>query len=460
MMNWSIIFYFSIISAALLLSAVGVWLTALLPGIDRWSKRFFLSYFVIFLLCCLSGLLEIILEQQGVPVELVCLVIQVECLSLSLPLLMLTVYLLHCSGDDLRSSPLLWAALGLEGFYCVILVLAPFSDCIFYFTADGQPYRGPLYPVFLLPIVAIMLLSLFGALRRRRRLSHKVFLGFLVAIVPTMLSLIVQLFVDVFALIDISYVLSALSMYSFVLSDQIEEDLRREREIAQQQRESAEHQREIARQEREISRQQRENAEHQREIARQRLSILVLQMRPHFIYNSLACIHSLIRHEPEKAQQVTADFTNYLRQNFNAVVSEQPIPFTAELKHTQTYLAVERAQHEQLLEVSFDTPFTRFRLPPLTLQPIAENAVKHGMNPYVGPLHVWIQTRREESATVITVEDNGPGFDPNDENTPHPSLDNIRMRLELMCEGTMEITPRENGGTVVRVWVPDKRPED
>ncbi len=427
-MNWSILFYYSIISAALLLSAVGVWFTALLPGIDRWSKRFFLSYFVIFLLCCLSGLLEIILEQQGVPVELVYLAVQLECLLLSLPLLLLTVYLLHCSGESPRSSPLLRAVLGLEGFYCVILFFYPLIGSVFSVTTDGQFYRGPLYPLFLLPMVLIMLLNLTGALRRRRRLSHKVFQGFLVAVVPTTLSLIMNMFVDVFALTDISYVLSALSMYSFVLSDQIEQDLRREREIARQ----------------------------QGEIAHQRASVMVLQMRPHFIYNTLMGIYSLINQDPRKARQVTADFTNYLRKNFNAVASERAVPFSAELEHTQAYLAVEQAQYEEMLVVEYDTPFTRFRVPPLTLQPIAENAVKHGMDLDGEALHISIWTRHTESGAEITVEACGPCLDPNDENTPHPSLDNIRMRLELMCGGRMEITPRDGGGTVVTLTIPDK----
>ena len=155
------------------------------------------------------------------------------------------------------------------------------------------------------------------------------------------------------------------------------------------------------------------------------------------------------------ARQVTMDFTNYLRKNFNAVASDKPIPFSAELEHTRAYLAVEQAQFEELLIVEYDTPFTQFRLPPLTLQPIAENAVKHGMDPYAGPLHVFIQTRHTDSGSVIIVEDNGSGFDPAEDSEPHIALTNIRQRLEMMCGGTLDVKSRDGGGTTVIVTIPD-----
>ena len=188
---------------------------------------------------------------------------------------------------------------------------------------------------------------------------------------------------------------------------------------------------------------------------------MVLQMRPHFIYNTLMSIYSLCNLDPQKARQVTMDFTDYLRRNFNAVASESTIPFSTELEHTRAYLAVEKAQFEEMLVVEYDTQFTHFRLPPLTLQPIAENAVKHGMNPYAaGPLHVTIRTCRRGSANVITVEDNGPGFEAAAESETNTALTNIRQRLEWMCNGTLEITARDGGGTVVTATIPDHNPKE
>ena len=178
-------------------------------------------------------------------------------------------------------------------------------------------------------------------------------------------------------------------------------------------------------------------------------------MRPHFIYNTLMSIHSLCRLDPRKAQQITEDFTNYLRRNFNAIASDRTIPFFTELDHTRAYLAVEQAQYDDMLVVDWDTAFINFRLPPLTLQPIVENAVKHGMNPYAGSLHVSIKTRHTDSGAEIIVEDNGRGFDPSEDSAPGIALINIRQRLEMMCSGSLTIKPNQGGGTVVTITIPD-----
>ena len=192
----------------------------------------------------------------------------------------------------------------------------------------------------------------------------------------------------------------------------------------------------------------------QREIAHQRSSVMVLQMRPHFIYNTMMGIYYLCDQDPAKAKQVTLDFTSYLRKNFTAIASEEMIPFNDELEHTRAYLAVEQAQFEDSLFVSFDTPHTMFRVPPLTLQPIVENAVKHGMNESCDPIHISVVTRQTDLSSEIIVNDDGPGFKPTDDDEPHIALNNIRQRLELMCGGTLEVAPREGGGTSVKVTIP------
>ena len=104
--------------------------------------------------------------------------------------------------------------------------------------------------------------------------------------------------------------------------------------------------------------------------------------------------------------------------------------------------------------VEFDTPHTTFHLPPLTLQPIVENAVKHGVSPELDPLCIHVRTNKLPDGSEIIVEDSGPGFKPGDDNDPHIALANIRERLALMCGGTLEISEREGGGTVARIVLP------
>ena len=427
MTSLSEIIFYSVISAAILLCVLGLWLTAIVPGIDRWSKRFFLQYFSVFLLCCLLGFFDMAVAWHSFSNKAFYFYTILECVVLALPLPMVTVYLLHCCGENPRRSRLLRAVFVLLAVYYLVLVSAVFVEGYISVAPDGNMTYGPLYPLVLLPPIAIMLLNLAGTIRRRKQISRKTFLSFLIAILPITVALSIQLFMEVIPLIDICYILSALIMYGFALSDQIERDRQNQREILRQ----------------------------QQEIAHERASVMVLQMRPHFIYNTLMSIYSLCNQDPQKARQVTMDFTNYLRKNFNAVSSENTIPFSAELEHTRTYLAVEQAQHEEMLTVDFDTPVIHFRLPPLTLQPLVENAVKHGMDPYAGPLHVSVRTKRTDTSVEITVEDDGIGFDPEDKSKPHTTLDNIRQRLEMMCGGSLAIRSGDGAGTVVTIFIPD-----
>ena len=412
--------------AALLLSVMGIWFTVIIPGINRWNRRFFLIYFLIFLLCCLYSFFEMAFQYYIGPGSVFIVLLFLESILLTIPQPMLTVYLLHSCGENIRSSKLLRTVLGLWVIYCLVLVSAVFINGFVYITPENQYYHGPLYPLIPIPIIAVLLLNFTGTMRRRTRLSRKTFLSLVIAQMPMAFTLILNLFVDAVLLFGISYVLSALVMYSLVLSDQIEQTIQYQQKIAEQ----------------------------QGEIARQRTKVMVLQMRPHFIYNTLVSIHSLCGINPQKAQQITMDFTNYLRRNFNAVASDSTIPFSMELEHTRAYLAVEQAQHEDMLSVDYDTPYTHFRLPALTLQPIVENAVKHGMDPYHGPLCISIRTQSTDFGVEIIVEDNGSGFDTSDNGEPHLALKNIQQRLEFMCDGSLAIIPRDEGGTVVTITIP------
>lgn len=195
------------------------------------------------------------------------------------------------------------------------------------------------------------------------------------------------------------------------------------------------------------------------ENARQKISIAVLQMRPHFIYNTMMSIYYLCEQDVKKAQRVTMDFIRYLQRNFSAVAKEGAIPFSEELEHTRAYLAVEQARYEQRLSVVFRTPATAFWLPPLTLQPIVENAVKHGLDPEYGTLTIIVSTREEKDGFAVTVEDTGPGYYDQDPDRPQLALDNIRERLTAMG-GRIVFETSRTGGTAVTIHVPGTRSRD
>lgn len=430
MIEWDDVFYFSIGSAALLLSLVGIGYTLIVPSIDRWHKRFFLIYFITFMLCCFINLLETGFYYCTVPSSAIYFLLVLEAILLSFPLPMLTLYLLHCCGDSRSSSRLLYTVFGMWGVYLVLMTSATFVNGFSYLTSEKEYYRGPLYPLLVLPLICIQLLNTVGLLRRRKRLSPRAFYSFVIALAPMTIALFIQLFVDVFPLLEISCVLSAIAMHMFILSDQVEQNTNHLRDIARQ----------------------------QQEIANQRASILVLQMRPHFIYNTMISIYCLCNQDSQKARQVITDFTTYLRKNFTAIASSEPITFSSELEHTRAYLAVEQAQYEDSLFVDYDISHTWFRIPPLTLQPIVENCIKHGRDPYAGPFHITIRTRKTDLGSEIVVEDNGRGFqqeDTDETKDPGIALKNIQQRLEIMSGGSLSIKPGDSGGCVVTITIPD-----
>ena len=188
-----------------------------------------------------------------------------------------------------------------------------------------------------------------------------------------------------------------------------------------------------------------------------KVQAMMNQIRPHFIYNTLTSIYVLCKDDPERAAQVVSDFTDYLQANFSAISVAELIAFSDELQHTKAYVAVESLRYGEKLSVEYDIKHSAFRLPALTLQPLVENAVKHCLGKGIAPEHILVRTWAEGGGAVITVEDDGPGYDASeaDIGEEHVGLQNVRERLEMMCSGTLNIAPRPGGGTVATVHIPD-----
>ena len=425
MMDWFTLLAFSLIGAMLALTTLGLGIAAIMPGTDRWNRRFFMSLFATVMLLMVALLTDCLVWDNPGMATAEKIAIFFEYLFLSLPMPMFTAYLLHTCGERWQGSRFFRAAIILWGIFFILLGIAQCTTFLYYVTPDNQFGRGPWHSLLMAPMILIMLLNLKGVISRCKKLPPKYYAAFLTHLVPLTVTLFAYSFfpysLSAELVLFIGVVVSTLAMFGIILYDQIDRYMRQ-----------------------------------QREIAHQRASIMVLQMRPHFIYNAMMSIYYLCAQDSQKAQQVTLDFTTYLRKNFTAIANEDTIPFTDELEHARAYLTIEQVQFGDSLCVDYDTPHTQFRLPPLTLQPIVENAIKHGMDPEAGPLHISILTRKTDSGNELIVEDNGPGFDlaVTDDNEPHIALANIRQRLEMMCGGKMTIRPRAGGGTVVSMTIP------
>lgn len=184
------------------------------------------------------------------------------------------------------------------------------------------------------------------------------------------------------------------------------------------------------------------------------IRIMMSQIQPHFIYNTLSSISTLIKTDPEKAQKGLDDFTEYLRTNLSSLSETGLISFDDELKHIETYLALEKMRFDDRLIVNYDIRVSDFMLPPLSIQPLVENAVKHGILQKIEGGTVNIRTFENNVAYVVIISDDGVGFDPKSidtESNKHIGLNNVRYRISTLCKGTMRIDSEIDKGTIVTV---------
>ena len=416
------LFGFTLIGAIIITMAFGIVLSASMPALDKWSKRYFIVLFSLMLMCSVSCFLALVFWYDPSMAVASRIVYFFEDMFLMTPVFMPTIFILHYSGEKIKNSILFWLVTAVLGVFFVINILAQFTDVFYVVTPDNQFFRGPFWAFLVFPLAVCMVLNTTGLFYRIKKLPRKYFVAHLIYLLYMTTTMLLHMFFYVEVPVVIGISLFALVSFAMILTDNMENNMKKEHQIAHQ-----------------------------------RAEIMVLQMRPHFIFNTMMGIYYLCDQDAEKAKQVTLDFTSYLRKNFAAIASEEPVPFSDELEHTRAYLAVEQAQFEDTLFVNFDTPYRTFRIPPLTLQPIVENAVKHGMSSSSDPIHISVITRQTDKTVEIIVEDDGVGFDParnSDDNDPHIALNNIKERLEMMCKGTLKISPRDGGGTSVKITLP------
>ena len=191
-------------------------------------------------------------------------------------------------------------------------------------------------------------------------------------------------------------------------------------------------------------------------MAEQRIQIMMSQIQPHFLYNTLSTVQALCRLDPERAFDTLGKFGVYLRQNIDSLSQTEKIPFKKELDHTRIYAEIEMIRFPYI-HVEYDTPDIDFKVPSLTIQPLVENAIRHGVRIRKDGL-VSVTTRREAKEHVIVIRDNGKGFNveearQSDEN--HIGLRNVKERVEKMCGGTLHVDSRIGEGTCITIRIPD-----
>ncbi len=424
--NWIDITNFGFAIGGLVIAFIGLFINYSAYYLDNNSKIFFRLFFLFLVLYVSSNLLSQIslFYHYHSLVSLSRFAIFIESLSSSVLLLFFSMYLMKHLKNKKKKTMIFYIAFGLWVIYFAILVITQFTQNIYYFTDDNVYHRGRYYSLLLIPPILAIALNLLVIIKNKKALAPKIRKAFCFYLIIPLICSIVQMFTYGLFLIVIGTSISALLMMFYIVNEQVNMYILQKEETI-----------------------------------KARTNTMLLQMRPHFIYNTMTSIYYLCEQNPDKAMETINNFTNYLRRNYSAISSSSTIPFKDELEHVQAYLAIEQTRFEDNLTVEFDTPNTNFRLPPLTLQPIVENSVKYGVDPELNPLHIKITSKETEKDNVITVTDTGPGFDendpmPDDNKEPHVALKNIRERLDIMSNGSISIEKKAEGGTEVTIIIP------
>ena len=186
-----------------------------------------------------------------------------------------------------------------------------------------------------------------------------------------------------------------------------------------------------------------------------RIATMISQIQPHFIYNTLGTIEQLCMTEPKSASKLVRNFSLYLRGNFSELDNKKPITFSQEMNHVKYYTDIEQVRFPDMT-IQYDLRSVEFLLPALSVQPLVENAIKHGLMGLEEGGIVTISAYETEDSYVVEVTDDGVGFDMNvgyDE-TKHVGIKNIRGRIEAMCGGTLTIDSKIGSGTKATIRIP------
>ena len=191
------------------------------------------------------------------------------------------------------------------------------------------------------------------------------------------------------------------------------------------------------------------------QLAESRISTMMSQIRPHFIYNTLGSIEQLCELDPPKAGELVHNFAKYLRGNFGELDNAKPIRMSQEMAHVRYYVSIEKVRFPDMT-FSFEMRSEDFSLPAMTIQPIVENAIKHGLMKLQRGGSIRVISYETDSDYCICVEDDGVGFDTSKllDEKKHIGIRNIRDRLKVMVDGTLEIESTQGVGTKVLITIP------
>lgn len=306
---------------------------------------------------------------------------------------------------------------------CVILVvISQFTELYYHFDSHNFYHRNQAYIISLLLPMMCMLIDLSMLIQYKKNISREIFVAMLSYIVLPFLATVILMFYYGISLVNIAISISMILMFVVEMVEQ-----------------------------------NRVLAAKEKEVMELQISLMLSQIAPHFIYNTLTTIKALCTKNPEEAKETIDDFAGYLRGNLDLLNCREKISFERELEHTKYYLAIEKKRFGGRINVEYYIEEENFLIPALTLQPIVENSVKHGICKKTEGGTIVIKTEKKENKIYIIVEDDGVGFD-NDkiknDKISHVGIQNVQNRIKSMSKGDVKIESVVGKGTIAVITIP------
>lgn len=342
-----------------------------------------------------------------------------------------SLYIYSYISNDVKVPSLVYSLSPILMVVGILLwLILSFNSNFFYIDDRGFSHEGSLYWVCQLPIVILLgFQCVFVVINSSKVTFRKMTLILIYSAIP-----LIGVFVNNFIGLDLRYVaisFSVLLMYLMIHQDELLNSVEQEKELTQK------------------------NAE----LIESKTKVMISQIQPHFMYNTLNAIYYLIEKDPVMAQKAVNVFSEYLRMNIDTLSISGPVPFEKEMKHIETYLWIEKLRFDDELNIVYDIQCRDFFVPALSIQPFVENAIKHGIckKPEGGTL--TLKTFEEGDCAVVEIIDDGVGFDTDkaipDDGREHVGVLNSKQRLTDQVNASVLVESEIGNGTRIRIIIPN-----
>lgn len=319
----------------------------------------------------------------------------------------------------------LWMICGICIIYAICLTLSQFFHWFYYFDSNNYYHRNSGYVWSVALGLVGMLILLVMLIVYRRSFSKYIGGAMLLYVLMPLIASVVQLMFYGISILNIGITMANLLIFMTFEIEQSREMIRLEQEVADM-----------------------------------RVEMLLSQIKPHFIFNVLSTIKYLcMEKNMEEAEAAVDELSIYLRQNVDSMNGRNLVPVEEEIKRVKNYIQLEQRRFEDQISVSYDLQEEGFMIPSFTLQPLVENAIKHGITKQRNGGHIQIITGKTEQEYYVCVEDDGVGYDPEqvvNDGQKHIGIDNVRKRLQSLCGGTLDIYSQPGKGCKVQIQIKNR----